>query len=127
MRTAVNPNVTRTGDGGGPSGFQSPLFRGRAGPWLAALALALLTVSVYLPAHRHPFFTMDDEQYVVNNAHLRDGLAPLTDWAFTSYDLANWHPATWFSHAADVRLFDLEPGGHHDVNVLLHAVNSLLL
>ncbi len=96
-------------------------------PWVPALILVLVTVSVYLPAHRHPFFTMDDEQYVVNNAHLKAPIGETLAWAFTTYDLANWHPVTWLSHAADVHLFQLDPAGHHDVNVLLHALNALLL
>ncbi len=96
-------------------------------PWIPAALLALLTLLVYLPAHRHPFFTLDDPQYIVDNAHLRGGIGGTLAWAFTTYDLANWHPVTWLSHAADVRLFQLDPAGHHDVNLLLHALNALLL
>ena len=70
---------------------------------------------------------MDDRQYVIENARLRAPLGEMLDWAFTSYDLANWHPVTWLSHAADVRLFGLDPAGHHDVNVLIHALNAALL
>jgi tetratricopeptide (TPR) repeat protein len=96
-------------------------------PWILAGVLALLTVTVYLPVHGHPFFTMDDRQYVIENGHLRGGLTETIGWAFTSFDLANWHPVTWLSHAADVHLFQLEPAGHHDVNLLLHLINALLL
>jgi protein O-mannosyl-transferase len=95
--------------------------------WLPAVVLVIATLLVYLPAHRHPFFTMDDDQYVVNNARLKAPIGDLVSWAFTTYDLANWHPVTWLSHAADVRFFQLDPAGHHDVNVLLHALNALLL
>jgi tetratricopeptide (TPR) repeat protein len=48
-------------------------------------------------------------------------------WAFTTYDAANWHPLTWFSHALDYQLFQLDPAGHHDTNLLLHALNVALL
>ena len=34
---------------------------------------------------------------------------------------------TWLSHALDYQIFQLNPSGHHDVNVLLHVVNVLLL
>lgn len=70
---------------------------------------------------------MDDAQYVVNNARLRGGFAETIGWAFTTYDFANWHPVTWLSHAVDVHLFQLHPAGHHDVNLLFHVVNVLLL
>ena len=98
-----------------------------ARPWAFAAALALLTAIVYLPVHRHPFFTMDDRQYVTENTHLTGSLGATAAWAFTTFDLANWHPLTWLSHAADVHLFQLDPAGHHDVNLLLHVINALLL
>lgn len=97
-------------------------------PWLLAVILVLTTLGVYYPVHNHPFFTMDDDGYALNNPHLRsNSLGDTVRWAFTSYDLANWHPMTWLSHAADVRMFRSDPSGHHDVNLLLHIVNALLL
>jgi tetratricopeptide (TPR) repeat protein len=99
-----------------------------ARPWILAAVLAIVTVAVYAPVRHHPFFTMDDEAYVVNNAHLRNSsFGETLGWAFTSYDLANWHPVTWLSHAADVQMFHLDPAGHHDVNLLLHTLNAVLL
>ncbi len=96
-------------------------------PWILAAILALLTIAVYFPVHSHPFFTLDDGPYVVNNPHLQSASAWETiSWAFTSYDLANWHPVTWLSHAADARMFQ-SASGPHDVNLLLHIINALLL
>src|SRR5205823_8574724 len=37
------------------------------------------------------------------------------------------HPLTWLSHALDCQLVRLNPDGHHYVNLLLHAVNAMLL
>jgi tetratricopeptide (TPR) repeat protein len=97
-------------------------------PWVLAGLLALLTLAVYAPVNHHPFFTLDDDGYVVSNGHLQSGsLFDTVGWALTSYDLANWHPVTWLSHAIDLRLFGLDPAGHHDVNLLLHLANALLL
>ena len=118
------PSGVKSGNASSP---QSGLAFAWSNPWIAAILLAVLTVAGYLPVHGHPFFTMDDEQYVVNNPHLRAGFAETIGWAFTTYDLANWHPVTWLSHAADVHLFQLEPAGHHDVNLMFHVVNALLL
>jgi tetratricopeptide (TPR) repeat protein len=70
---------------------------------------------------------MDDEQYVVSNPHLAEGLPQTLVWSFTTYDLANWHPVTWLSHASDVHLFGRSPAGHHDMNLAWHAINVLLL
>ena len=96
--------------------------------WLYSVILCIAIVAAYLPVHHHPFSINDDEQYVVNNPHLQHGLDwPTLRWAFTTYDLANWHPLTWLSHAADVQMFQLNPSGHHDVNLAFHVLNAILL
>jgi protein O-mannosyl-transferase len=93
-----------------------------------ALLLAIATVAVYSPVHSHPFFNLDDTKYVVQNVHIKDGPTPGTIvWAFTHGYSANWHPLTWISHAVDIQIFGMDPAGHHDENVLWHAVDAVLL
>jgi protein O-mannosyl-transferase len=88
----------------------------------------LLTLAFYNPIVHNEFTNLDDDVYIVHNDHVSGGLTWNTvKWAFTSFDAANWHPLTWLSHALDCQLFKLNPVGHHYVNVLLHAVNAILL
>src|SRR5271165_3336520 len=95
---------------------------------LLGFLLVVATVVLYFPVNSHPFANYDDPDYVTDNFHVRSGLHWSTvKWAFTTYAAANWHPLTWISHAADVQLFELNPGRHHDVNLLLHALNVVLL
>ena len=95
---------------------------------LLSLLLAAGTLTLYFPVSQHPFLNYDDDEYVTDNAHVKAGLtADTAAWAFTTYDAANWHPLTWLSHALDYQLFELNPAGHHDTNLLLHALNVLLL
>jgi hypothetical protein len=92
------------------------------------LLLATATIAVYLPVHNHPFADLDDPKYVTHNSHIKDGLTRgMVFWALTHSYALNWHPLTWASHALDVKMFGLDPAGPHDENVLLHAVNALLL
>jgi Tfp pilus assembly protein PilF len=92
------------------------------------LLLALGTLAFYNPIVRNGFTNFDDDIYILNNAHVRAGLTWETvQWAFTSYDAANWHPLTWLSHALDFQLFGLNPAGAHYVNVLLHAASAIPL
>jgi Flp pilus assembly protein TadD len=99
-----------------------------AKPHLALAALLLVTVAVYSPVLRHGFVEWDDPFYVTENPHVRAGLtASGVAWAFTSTQLANWHPLTWLSHMLDVSLFGLAPSGHHLTSLLLHVANTLLL
>ncbi len=93
-----------------------------------SLLLALMTLAVYWPVHEHPFLNLDDPKYVTQNPHISDGLTPgVVFWAFTHGYAGNWHPLTWVSHAADIRLFGLDPAPQHDENVVLHALDAVLL
>ena len=126
-RRKIKPE-SRSGGSKSASAYKGLFASILARPAILAAVLVLVTVAVYAQVHHHPFFTMDDEAYVRSNAHLRSAsLSDTVAWAFTTYDLANWHPITWLSHAADVHMFQLDPAGHHDVNLLLHVVNALLL
>ncbi len=94
------------------------------------LCLLLVTVTLffYNPVAHNGFTNLDDDIYILDNAHVRAGLTwDTVKWAFTSYDAANWHPLTWLSHALDWQLFKLNPAGPHYVNVLLHAWSAVLL
>lgn len=100
------------------------------GKSILVLGLALLagTAAVYLQVHRHPFVNLDDDVYVTENAHVTSGLNWTTvEWALTTYHAYNWHPLTWISHAVDCQFFHLDPAGPHDVNVVLHLINVVLL
>ncbi len=95
---------------------------------IVCLLLAVVTLALYNPVNRHPFVNYDDDRYVTENAHVRQGLtADTIAWSLTSTEQANWHPLTWMSHALDVSLFRLNPAGHHLTSVLLHVVNVCLL
>jgi tetratricopeptide (TPR) repeat protein len=95
---------------------------------IVCLLLAVVTLALYNPVNRHPFVNYDDDRYVTENEHVRQGLTSGTiAWSLTSTEQANWHPLTWMSHALDVSLFRLNPAGHHLTSVLLHVVNACLL
>jgi len=85
-------------------------------------------MAFYNPTVHNGFTNLDDDIYILDNAHVRAGLTwDTVKWAFTSYDAANWHPLTWLSHALDYQLFKLNPAGPHYVNALLHAGSAVLL
>lgn len=109
---------------GKPGLFVSPEKRNL----VACLLLAVVTLVLYNPVTHHPFVNYDDDRYVTENPHVRQGLTAGTIiWALTSTEQANWHPLTWMSHALDYTLFRRNPAGHHFTSVLLHIVNAVLL
>ena len=86
------------------------------------------TVATYYPVRNHPFIHFDDSKYVTANPQVQAGLSWSTvEWVFTTYYASNWHPLTWLSHALDCQMFGPDPVGPHEVNLLLHVVNVLLL
>jgi len=95
---------------------------------LIALLLALATLLVYLPAVSHGFSLFDDDDYVTQNPVVQKGLTWAgIKWSLTTWHASNWHPLTWLSHMLDCELFGLNPGAHHLVNILFHALNTALL
>jgi tetratricopeptide (TPR) repeat protein len=101
---------------------------GRIRQGLRVLFLALLPLAVFWPVLHSEFLAFDDTDYVLLNPPVRQGLTWTgIRWAFTTGHASNWHPLTWLSHMTDVSLFGLSPSGHHATNLLLHAVNTLLL
>ena len=96
--------------------------------WALGILLVVATVGVYYSVSSHPFVNYDDNVYVTDNAQVKTGLnLDTVQWAFTTSEAGNWHPVTWLSHAFDYQLFQAEPAGHHNTNLLLHVLNALLL
>jgi hypothetical protein len=96
---------------------------------LLSLIMVAAVVAVYYPVHSYPFLLgIDDGAYVYDNVHVT---GPLNwesfQWAFTHAFVLNYDPVTFLAHSINVRLFGLNAGGHHDVNLLLHVINALLL
>jgi len=95
---------------------------------MLGLLLAIATLALYYPVHSHPFLNYDDSLYVTENDQVQAGTTWLTvKWAFTTFEVGEWHPLTWLSHALDCQLYGLDPSGHHDTSLLLHVLNVVLL
>ena len=95
---------------------------------VACICLAAATLAVYSRAVRNPFMHVDDQNYVTENPHVQAGMTWQTfTWALTATAAENWHPLTWLSHALDCQLYGLNAAGHHSTNILLHALNAVLL
>ena len=95
--------------------------------FLVCLLLTAAVLTIYWPVSHFDFIACDDNIYVTENHHVREGLTGRNIiWAFTTTDTTNWHPLTWLSLLADSSIFGLQAGGYHVHNLLLHLANSLL-
>ena len=95
-------------------------------------AIIFIIIAAIFVAYRdaldNGFLTMwDTHMYVLYNPHIKALTWENIQWMFTSFYMVNWHPLTWLSHAIDYAWFGLEPWGHHLVNIIIHALNSILL
>jgi protein O-mannosyl-transferase len=103
-----------------------------AAPYRSILVCALLgaiTLTAYGPAMRCEFVNFDDDYYITENPHIQGGLSPAgVEWAFSNtQQAAYWAPVMWLSHQLAWQLFGSNPWGHHLINVLLHAANTVLV
>jgi tetratricopeptide (TPR) repeat protein len=93
-----------------------------------AAVLALLTLAVFSRTFGYGFVEFDDDIYVTNNPSIRLGLSLAGwRWAWTTLYAAFWHPVTWLSLLADYQVYGLDGRGYHLTNVILHALNAVLL
>ena len=86
---------------------------------------ALLVAAVWLvfgQTRGFEFVNFDDDAVVYETPAVTRGLeAGSVPWAFTRPVLGHWAPLTTLSHMAACEAFGLWAGGHHLVNVALHA------
>jgi tetratricopeptide (TPR) repeat protein len=95
--------------------------------WICLL-LAAAVLAVFGRTLNFEFVNYDDQEYVYENATVQKGLSPsAVSWAFTHPQVGNWIPLTTLSHMLDCQIFHLHAGGHHFVNVLLHAAAAAIL
>ena len=94
-------------------------------PAAGAALIILLTVAAYIPA-MHAGFIWDDDFYVTANPTLRSlgGLAAI--WLKPGATI-QYYPLVFTSFWVEHHLWGLHPFGYHLVNILLHAINAVLL
>lgn len=92
---------------------------------LAGAALVLVTIGCYLPAFRGGFI-WDDDRHVSDNRTLHNFHGLWRIWAEPGVT-PQYYPLTHTSFWIERRIWGENPAGYHITNILLHAINSLLL
>ena len=92
---------------------------------LAAVLLLALVLLAHLPALRAGFI-WEDDKYVTENPLLTasDGWRQI--W-FSTHTQSQHFPLVYSTFRVERMFWGLEPFGYHLINVLLHAVNAILV
>lgn len=91
----------------------------------AILALILLTVAAYWPATQAGFI-WDDDDYVTGNETLRSASGLKQIWLEPGA-VPQYYPLVHSTFWAEYHLWGLRPFGYHLVNILLHALGTVLV
>jgi protein O-mannosyl-transferase len=95
---------------------------------LISASLIVVTLAVYSRAIAFGFVDLDDIGHVAGNPHVMGGLTiENIVWAFTTDFADYWRPVTWLSFMLDVELHGGKPSGFHLTNIILHAINTVLM
>ncbi len=106
-----------------PSPATAAYFANR--PWLLALFLVIAAFAAYQPVWRAGFI-WDDDDYVTHNPALRSPGGLEAIWLNPGATI-QYYPLVFTGFWAEYHLWKLQPLGYHLVNVLLHALNAVLL
>ncbi|HUU85006.1 MAG TPA: tetratricopeptide repeat protein [Phycisphaerae bacterium] len=81
----------------------------------------------FWPALGADFVNYDDDKLFADNTSYRGFDAAHLRWMFSTTFMGHYHPLTWLSSALDYRISGTEPTSYHRNNLLLHALNGLVL
>ena len=87
--------------------------------------LVLLAVAAYAPAFQAGW-VIDDDNYITDNELLRDASGLKRIWTEPSAS-PQYYPLVYTGFWIQYQLWGLAPSGYHAVNILLHALNALLI
>jgi hypothetical protein len=92
-----------------------------------SFSLALICVATFWQCLGNELVNYDDDIYP-QNFNVQNGLQiEYLLWAFTAKTMNQWHPLTWISLQLDTEILGTDPMGYHCTNLLLHALNTVLL
>lgn len=100
----------------------------KAAAIIFSVVLVVLTYIAFSAILDNGFVEFDDGLYVTENPRVLSGLnRDSVKWAFQTTETGNWIPLTWLSHMLNVELFGTNPRWHHATDLVLHALNAVLL
>ncbi|MFA7256276.1 MAG: tetratricopeptide repeat protein [Kiritimatiellales bacterium] len=95
--------------------------------FLWPLLIAGLAMLFFLPALRGGFLHWDDHALYVENPYYTSLSSEHWKWMCTTFRYGHWQPLTWLTCALDYKIWKLNAFSWHLTNLLIHAVNAVLV
>jgi len=89
--------------------------------------LVLMVAAVYWPVATFQFLNWDDPWYLTWNNLIKSWHPASLYQVFTEPVARNYAPLTIFSYLVEHTLWGLDPAGYHLTNVVIHAINTVLV
>ncbi|OGJ56995.1 hypothetical protein A3H22_03615 [Candidatus Peribacteria bacterium RIFCSPLOWO2_12_FULL_55_15] len=99
----------------------------RARRLLSISFIISLTFLVYGPSLGNAFVRWDDSMLIYENPIVREISWRSLKSAFTTYDPELYIPLTFLSYQVDYAIWGMKPFGFHLTNLVLHALNAVLV
>jgi len=89
--------------------------------------ILIVTFIAFYPSLRNGFVNWDDNGYVTQNRFIRSFSFGNIKQIFSSFFVSHYQPVTILSYLFEYHFFKLNPFGYHLTNLILHALNCLLV
>ena len=96
-------------------------------PYLSLILVVAATFVAFYPSLGNDFVNWDDVVYIMNNDMIRKLSFDNIIKIFSSFFMGNYHPFTLLSFAFDYSVFNLNSGGYHFHNLIIHLVNAVFV
>lgn len=92
-----------------------------------AAAIFILAAIPFAPALSAGLLDFDDVDIIQSQTGYRGLTADNLGWMFSTTHMGHYQPLTWLSYTLDYSLRGMEPAGFHATNILIHALNAVLV
>lgn len=100
----------------------------KAWQWgLVAAGVVLCVIVAFYPAFGHPLSDIDDTTVLLEDQGWRQPFPANIVWMFSTFRVGHYQPLTYLSYAFDNAVGGDDARFFHGTNVVLHAINTLLL
>ena len=97
------------------------------GPTFCRFLIVGVVALAFSPVLSADFVNWDDDLNLTENLAYRGFSSPHLHWMFTTFHGGHYQPLTWLSFALDHAVWGMNPVGYHLTNLVLHAINSVLV